>query len=69
MSFPKFLTGSLLIAGIAASPLDLAPRAPVCNRDNLLRCVLDQRYTAQASAFCSGLAPATSIVGTTTITE
>ncbi|KAI9159112.1 Phenol 2-monooxygenase [Paramyrothecium foliicola] len=63
------LKGALLLAGVLASPLELSQRGPVCNRDNLLRCVLDQRYTAQASAFCSGLEPFTSVLGTTTITE
>ncbi|RGP77258.1 carbohydrate binding domain-containing [Fusarium longipes] len=45
-----------------------------CNRDNLFRCFIDQRYSSQASQFCAGLEPftvtvASSIATTTTAKE
>ncbi|KAF4463911.1 PAN domain-containing [Fusarium albosuccineum] len=55
-----FLT-CLLFARVSAT-------AGVCNRDNLFRCFIDQRYSVQASGFCSGLSPFTATVATTTAT-
>ncbi|KAH7320678.1 hypothetical protein B0I35DRAFT_477247 [Stachybotrys elegans] len=50
-------------------PADLEDRAAQkCNRDNLLRCFVDQRNSASASAFCSGLAPTTVIAETVSAT-
>ncbi|KAF4458206.1 carbohydrate binding domain-containing protein [Fusarium austroafricanum] len=45
-----------------------------CNRDNLFRCFIDQRYSIQAQDYCAGLEPftvtvATSIATTTTTME
>ncbi|WQF87073.1 Putative carbohydrate-binding, CenC, Galactose-binding-like domain superfamily [Colletotrichum destructivum] len=57
-----------LIGSVAASPLELFERA-TCNRDNLFRCFIDQRYSTQASAYCAGLTPFTTTVATTTATE
>ncbi|KAL0941488.1 FAD dependent oxidoreductase [Colletotrichum truncatum] len=59
---------SVLLASVAASPLELHERA-TCNRDNLFRCFIDQRYSTQASAFCSGLTPFTKTVATVTATD
>ncbi|KAM5343396.1 hypothetical protein ACJ41O_011933 [Fusarium nematophilum] len=69
------MIGKLLLAaalvlvggGAAASPQQVYERA-ACNRDNLFRCFIDQRYSVQASDFCSGLSPFTATVATTTAT-
>ncbi|KAJ3548193.1 hypothetical protein NM208_g1123 [Fusarium decemcellulare] len=60
MAAGMLLTG-LLFARVGAA-------AGVCNRDNLFRCFIDQRYSVQASGFCSGLSPFTATVATTTAT-
>jgi hypothetical protein len=39
-----------------------------CNRDNLFRCFIDQRYSSQASDFCADLAPFTVTVATSIAT-
>ncbi|RMJ20094.1 hypothetical protein CDV36_000299 [Fusarium kuroshium] len=51
----------------ALSP-QLVERA-ACNRDNLFRCFIDQRYSMQASQFCANLSPSTVTVATVTATE
>ncbi|POR30909.1 Galactose-binding domain-like protein [Tolypocladium paradoxum] len=58
-----------LIGGAAASPHELFERAGACNRDNLLRCFVDARYSTQASAYCAQLTPYTTTVATVTATE
>ncbi|KAH6685477.1 hypothetical protein F5X68DRAFT_233223 [Plectosphaerella plurivora] len=69
MSTSRFLAGVVLVAGAAASPHDIFAREKACNRDNLLRCVVDTRYSAQASAFCAELTPFTTTVATVTATD
>jgi hypothetical protein len=69
MSTSRFLAGAVLVAGAVASPHDIFAREKACNRDNLLRCVVDTRYSAQASAFCAELTPFTTTVATVTATE
>ncbi|WYZ36484.1 hypothetical protein EsH8_XV_000037 [Colletotrichum jinshuiense] len=58
----------LIVGNVAASPFGLFERA-TCNRDNLFRCFIDQRYSAQASDYCAGLTPFTTTVATITATE
>ncbi|KAK5992103.1 hypothetical protein PT974_05501 [Cladobotryum mycophilum] len=64
----SLLYGALiLLGGVAASPRELFDRNS-CNHDNLLRCFIDERYSTQASAYCSTLAPCTETVATVTAT-
>lgn len=62
------LLGALALLGVNASPQILG-RAPQCNRDNLLRCFVDARYSTQASAYCGALEPSTTTVATVTATS
>ncbi|KAI6764473.1 hypothetical protein HG530_008262 [Fusarium avenaceum] len=61
------LAGGFAHRALAQIPSQLYERA-ACNRDNLFRCFIDQRYHEQASDFCSGLDPSTVTVATTTAT-
>ncbi|KAJ0158092.1 hypothetical protein CTA2_12297, partial [Colletotrichum tanaceti] len=72
MVYQKSIIAALpfLIGSAAASPLaPLERAAATCNRDNLFRCLVDQRYSTQASAYCAGLTPFTTTVATTTATK
>ncbi|KFA60171.1 hypothetical protein S40285_09740 [Stachybotrys chlorohalonatus IBT 40285] len=67
------LAGALaLVQGAMAMPSELNDRA-ACNRDNLLRCFVDVRFSASASAYCSGLTPTTvtasTVQATATVTS
>lgn len=64
---------NILVAG--ASVLEVSAQVPnhlneraACNRDNLFRCFIDQRYSSQASDFCMDLAPFTATVATSIAT-
>jgi len=57
------LTGAFSLGALAQVPNHLNERA-ACNRDNLFRCFIDQRYSSQASDFCSELASFTATVAT-----
>ncbi|KAJ4255120.1 hypothetical protein NW757_004622 [Fusarium falciforme] len=65
----------LLAVALAAVGSDAAALSPplveraACNRDNLFRCFIDQRYSVQASEFCANLSPSTVTVATITATE
>ncbi|KAJ4127963.1 hypothetical protein NW768_008246 [Fusarium equiseti] len=61
------LTGASGLGALAQVPNHLNKRA-ACNRDNLFRCFLDQRYSSQASDFCAELAPFTATVSTSIAT-
>lgn len=61
------LTGASGLGALAQVPNHLNERA-ACNRDNLFRCFLDQRYSSQASDFCAELAPFTATVATSIAT-
>ncbi|PTB66808.1 hypothetical protein BBK36DRAFT_1117598 [Trichoderma citrinoviride] len=53
----KIVVGALgLVAGVAATPLELAERSS-CRDDSLYRCFVDAQYSASASAYCSALDP------------
>jgi hypothetical protein len=59
MAFRLSLSGVLALSlGVAAVPYELLGRNE-CNHDNLLRCLIDERYSVQASAYCSNLSPFT----------
>ncbi|KAK5996025.1 hypothetical protein PT974_04448 [Cladobotryum mycophilum] len=69
LSTSAVLCGALTLFGsVIASPFDLSQR-DACNHDNLLRCFIDQRYSTQATAYCSGLTPSTTTVATVTATS
>lgn len=69
MAFRLLLTGVLALSlGVAAVPYELTGRAE-CNHDNLLRCLIDERYSSQATAYCSQLIPSTTTVATVTATS
>ncbi|KAG8352725.1 hypothetical protein FVEN_g9325 [Fusarium venenatum] len=55
------------LGALAKVPNHFNERA-TCNRDNLLRCFVDQRYSSQASDFCADLTPFTATVATSIIT-
>ncbi|CAG7558202.1 unnamed protein product [Fusarium equiseti] len=57
------LTGASSLGALAQVPNHLNERA-ACNRDNLFRCFIDQRYSSQASDFCGELGPFTATVAT-----
>ncbi|KAJ4328728.1 hypothetical protein N0V84_000727 [Fusarium piperis] len=65
----------LLAVALAAVGSDAAALSPplieraACNRDNLFRCFIDQRYSVSASQFCANLLPSTVTVATITATE
>ncbi|KAL7807585.1 hypothetical protein V8C26DRAFT_414627 [Trichoderma gracile] len=53
----KIVVGALgLVAGVAATPLELAERGS-CRDDSLYKCFADAQYSASASAYCSALDP------------
>ncbi|KAF4433746.1 carbohydrate binding domain-containing protein [Fusarium austroafricanum] len=60
----------VVASGLGASaqvPNHLYQRA-ACNRDNLFRCFIDQRYSIQAQDYCAGLEPFTVTVATSIAT-
>lgn len=61
------LAGGFAHHTLAQIPSQLYERA-ACNRDNLFRCFIDQRYHEQASDFCSSLDTSTVTVATATAT-
>ncbi|PKS11287.1 hypothetical protein jhhlp_003049 [Lomentospora prolificans] len=63
-----FAGSVLLIGGDAAAPPPGLYGRAACNRDNLFRCFIDERYSVQASDYCSGLSPSTVTVATITET-
>lgn len=53
----RIVVGALgLVAGVAATPLELAERGS-CRDDSLYKCFADAQYSASASAYCSALDP------------
>ena len=61
------LTGASGLGALSQVPDHLNKRA-ACNRDNLFRCFIDQRYSSQANDFCAELAPFTATVATSVAT-
>ncbi|CAF3494754.1 unnamed protein product [Fusarium graminearum] len=61
------ISGASGLGVLAQVPNHLNQRA-ACNRDNLFRCFIDQRYSSQASDFCADLAPFTATVATSIAT-
>ncbi|KAL6886285.1 hypothetical protein HDV57DRAFT_490100 [Trichoderma longibrachiatum] len=53
----RIVVGALgLVAGVAATPLELAERSS-CRDDSLYKCFADAQYSSSASAYCSALDP------------
>jgi hypothetical protein len=65
MDFPTIFTLLLAVAPAFSTPL-LGERN-TCNRDNVLRALVDQRYIAEAIPFCSQFihVPASTVTATT----
>lgn len=58
----KTIVGALgLVAGVAATPVELAERSS-CRDDSLYKCFADYEYSHSASVYCSALAPCTKTV-------